>query len=283
MSVLAMSSEVGREREVPPSMAERMTLILDSFTSRETRLTLEAIARSTNLPRSTTHRILDQLVRLEWLEHAAGGYGLGRRAFSIGGGSGEHGELRAAASPYLHDLLLRTGAVIHLGVLDGARVRYLDKLGGRFAASVPSRVGGSAPAHCTGLGKAILAWLEPELVEEILDGRLSARTPATIGELNTLHHELGRIRARGGLALERGECVPDIACVAAAIRGPRGPIGAISVVAGAGTALERVAPLVADAVRRIGEELCPEQPTPRRGTGVLAAAARVSAAGPAGA
>lgn len=282
MSVLAMaSSEVEQVRDLPPSMVERMTLILDRFNTRETRLTLESIARSTHLPRSTTHRILEQLVRLEWLEHSATGYGLGRRSFTLGGRSGEHGELRAVASPYLHDLLVRTGAVVHLGVLDGAEVHYLDKLGGRFAASVPSRVGGSAPAHCTGLGKAILAWLPPEEVEEILDGRLIAPTPSTIAELDDLHLELGRIRARGGIALERGECFPDIACVAAAVRGPRGPIGAISVVAGSSTALERVAPLVADAARRISVELCPDQPQPRRR--MLASSGRVSAGAPAGA
>lgn len=272
MSVLTMAPEAEQACGIPPSMVERMTLILDRFTTRETRLTLESIARSTHLPRSTTHRILDQLVKVEWLEHSSAGYGLGRRAFSLGGGSGEHGDLRAAASPFLHDLLLRTGAVIHLGVLDGARVHYLDKFGGRFAASVPSRVGGFAPAHCTGLGKAILAWLEPEEVEDLLDGPLKAPTASTIAELDALHWELGRIRSRGGLALERGECFPDIACVAAAIRGPRGPMGAISVVASTSTALERVGPLVLDAARRISAELFPDQPQPRHHQRMLVSA-----------
>ncbi|KRB80506.1 IclR family transcriptional regulator [Nocardioides sp. Root190] len=239
-------------------MVERMTLILDLFASRETWLTLEEIARTTQLPRSTAHRILDQLVRLTWLDHSVSGYGLGRRSLDLGGGADDHADLRSAASPYLHDLLLRTGAVVHLGVLDGSRVRYLDKLGGRFATSVPSRVGGSAPAHCTGLGKALLAWLEPEHVDELVGDQLPSRTPATISELDVLHGELARIRMRSGLALERGECFPEIACVAAAVRGPRGPVGAISIVAAAGTALERVAPLVVDATRRISEDLFPE-------------------------
>ncbi len=243
---------------LPPSMVERMTLILDRFDQRDARLTLEEIARGTGLPRSTAHRILDQLVRLEWLEHSAAGYGLGRRSLVLGGsGAADHDELRSAASPYLHDLLLRTGAVIHLGVLESDRVRYLDKLGGRFATRVPSRVGGSAPAHCTGLGKAMLAWLPPEDVDDLVGPAPAARTAATISRLDSLHHELGRIRARHGLALERGECFAEIACVAAAVRGPRGPIGAISIVAAAGTALERVAPLVVGAVRRIGEDLYP--------------------------
>lgn len=263
MSALTMehedSTEASTERSLPPSMVERMTLILDLFASRSTWLTLEEIARETQLPRSTAHRILDQLTRLQWLEHGSSGYGLGRRSLVLGGGgAAEQADLRSAASPYLHDLLLRTGAVVHLGVLSGSRVRYLDKLGGRFATTVPSRVGGTAPAHCTGLGKALLAWLAPEQVDELVGDQLPARTPATISELDVLHSELGRIRARGGLALERGECFPDIACVAAAIRGPRGPVGAISIVAAAGTPLERVAPLLVDATRRIAGDLFPE-------------------------
>ncbi|MBS4754225.1 IclR family transcriptional regulator [Nocardioides sp. zg-ZUI104] len=245
-------------RELPPSMVERMTLILDLFTTRRTWLGLEDIVRATGLPRSTTHRILEQLVRLEWIEHGNAGYGLGRRALVLGGGAGDHADLRAAASPYLHDLLLKTGAVIHLAVLEKGRVRYLDKLGGRFAAAVPSRVGGTAPAHCTGLGKAMLAWLEPEQVDDLVGDELPARTAATIADLDVLHRELVRVRARGGLALERGECYPDIACAAAAVRGPRGPVGSISVVAAADTALERMAPLVVSAARRIAADLFPD-------------------------
>ncbi|MCD4532894.1 IclR family transcriptional regulator [Nocardioides sp. cx-169] len=263
------------ESGLPPSMVERMTLILDRFTERETRLSLEQIAGATRLPRSTAHRILDQLVRLEWLEHSSTGYGLGRRSLVLGGGSGDHGELRSVASPYLHDLLLRTGAVVHLGVLDGARVVYLDKLGGRFATSVPSRVGGSAPAYCTGLGRAMLAWLDAETVDALVGDHLALRTPATIGEVGSLHHELARVRSRGGLALERGECFPGIACAAAAVRGPRGPIGAVSVVTSAGTPLERVAPLVVDAVQRIAADIYPDLSDSDRG--------RVRCGAPAGA
>ena len=56
-------------RTLPPSMVERMTLILEAFDSPTRRLTLEQVSQRTTLPRSTAHRILDQLVRLDWLEH----------------------------------------------------------------------------------------------------------------------------------------------------------------------------------------------------------------------
>lgn len=278
MSALATETEdLEGTPGLPPSMAGRMTLILDLFDTRETLMSLEQIARSTGLPRSTAHRILDQLVGLEWLEHSVFGYGLGRRARVLGGGGGDHSDLRSAASPYLHDLLLRTGAVIHLGVLDGAQVRYLDKLGGRFAAIVPSRVGGTAPAHCTGLGKAMLAWLDPEDVDLLVGENPTTPTPATIGRLDALHSELSRIRARGGVAVERGEFVTDIACVAAAVRGPRGPVGAVSVVAAAGTTLDRLGPVVLDAARRIGADIFPDatRRSGRRGAPVTRFAASV--------
>ncbi|MFG1949045.1 IclR family transcriptional regulator [Nonomuraea sp. NPDC048826] len=237
----------------PPSMVERMTLIMDVFARRSTRLTLEDVARRTRLPRSTTHRILDQLVRLDWLDHTSSGYGLGRRALGLGGGEGGHGELREAAAPLLHELQLSTGLVAHLAVLDGADVLYLDKAGGRLAGSVPSRVGGRAPAHLTALGRAILAWLEPE------------RAHALVGAPGSLHQELHRIRQRRGLAFERGDCFPGVSSVAAAIRRPGGPAAALSLAGDARAPLERVAPLVADAARQVSRALAPALEVPHQG------------------
>lgn len=261
---LTVEEQPAARREIPPSMVERMTLILEAFEDGHVRLTLEEIARATKLPRSTVHRILDQLVRLEWLERHHFGYCLGRRPQDLSRGGTDHTELRSAAAPYLHDLLLRTGGVVHLAVLDQARVYYLDKMGGRFATSVPSRVGGSAPAHCTALGKAMLACEAPETVDELVGEQLSGRTTSTITALGALHRELNRIRARGGLALERGECFPDIACAAAAVRGPYGQVGALSIVGSVDVTLERVAPLVVDAARRIAADLFGDAAPDRR-------------------
>lgn len=255
---VAPDQSPGSERpQLPPSMVERMTLILDAFPQRTSRLTLEEVARATHLPRSTAHRILDQLVRLQWLDHTSFGYSLGRRALQLGGGD-DAGELRSAASPFLHDLMLRTGLTVHLAVLDGGQVCYLDKLGGRFATSVPSRVGGHAPAHSTALGKAMLAWLDPEDIEERVGAAMSRRTGSTIIDLNALHQEMHRIRTRRGLAFEQGECFENIGCAAAAIQAPEGPIAAISLVGDAGTQLQRVGPLVLDAARQISLSLFPD-------------------------
>ncbi|KPI18971.1 transcriptional regulator, IclR family [Actinobacteria bacterium OK074] len=255
-SALRSDPRLATERPVlPPSMMERVTLIMDLFEYPQTRLTLETVSRHTRLPRSTAHRILDQLVRLDWLHHTECGYALGPRALGLGGRENGHNALRVAAAPRLLDLAVRTGMVVHLAVLDGPDVYYLDKIGGRAAVDCPSRVGGRAVAHCTGLGKAMLAWLAPEEIDARYAQVMVRRTDHSIGRLDDLHRELGTVRCRNGLAVDQGECFTGIACLGLAIRGPEGPVGAISVVGDARAAVERVAPLVVGAVRAVSEEL----------------------------
>lgn len=256
-TIAAPTPRVMADDDLPSSMAGRITLILDAFEGPATRLTLQDIAMLTHLPRSTAHRILDQLVGLEWLVHTDFGYGLGVRAMGLGIRGGGYEEIRGAAAQLLHRLQVKTGLVVHLAVLDGADIYYLDKVGGRFAAAVPSRVGGRAPAHSTALGKAILGWLTPEQVDARVGASVGPVTSRTIGDLPGLHRELDRIRRRRGLAFERGECFSDIACVAAAVRGPEGPLAGISLVGSSTAPLERVAPLVVDAARQVSLNLYP--------------------------
>lgn len=235
----------------PASMVERMTAIIDAFDEPDLRLTLEEIAARTGLPRSTTHRILDQLVRLAWVERGSSGYALGPRALGLASQRPrEEVPIRHAAAPQLHALQVRTGLVVHLSELDGADVVYLDKLGGRLAAAVPSRVGERAPAHSTAGGKAILSLLPEEQVDQLLHGRLHRRTARTICDPATLRQELQRIRQRQGLAFEHGESVPGVGCVAAPVCHAQEPVAAISLCGELGIPqLERLAPLVLAAAR----------------------------------
>lgn len=244
-------------------MIERMTSIMEVFEDRSTRLTLEEVGVRAGLPRSTVHRILEQLVRLEWVEHASFGYCLGRRARSFG--VGVEGEIRSAAAPLLHELHMRTGMVVHLTVLEGAESVYLDKRGGPFASTLPSRVGGRGPAYATAGGKAMLAWLDPARVDSLHENRLARRTDRTITDIATLRLELNRIRGRGGLAYEQGESVRGVACVGVAIRGSDGPVAGISLCGDARTShLERVAPLVAEAADEVARILDPALGRSRR-------------------
>ncbi|MGK8524240.1 IclR family transcriptional regulator [Nocardia asteroides] len=239
-----------------------MTLILEAFDGATPTLTLVELAERTGLPRSTVHRILDQLIRLRWLAHAPGGYRLGLRTLELGGLAADHNEIRDAVSPLLHDLCQQTGLVGHVGVLDGRDVLYLDKIGGRFAAAVPTRLGGRMPAHSTALGKALLATLEPSIVEASLRDRLPQLTSRTLADRTELHRELGRIRNRQGVAVDNEECVPGIACVAVPIRGRGAAVAAVSLSVRLGAdraALDtaRLARALADVAHEAGRELLP--------------------------
>lgn len=253
------------DEDLPQSMVERITSILDTFDRRCTRLTLAQVASGSRLPRSTVHRILDQLVNLEWVEHASFGYCLGRRFFGLVGGDEGRGQLRGAAAPILHELHLRTGMVVHLSVLEGRENVYLDKLGGRFAGAVPSRVGGRQLAHATADGKALLAWLDPERIDAMFEVTLPRCTERTITELAVLHQELSRIRHRGGVTFESGESTPGVSGVAAAIHGYEGAVGSIALYGDVRDAqLERVAPMITDAVREVSRILYPDLGTSHR-------------------
>ncbi|MEV0074851.1 IclR family transcriptional regulator [Nocardia neocaledoniensis] len=198
----------------PASMIERMTLILDTFDGPAPMRTLVDVADRTGLPRSSAHRIIDQMIRLRWLAHAPGGYRLGTRALELGGLAIEHNEIRDALGPVLHELCQRTGMVAHLGVLDGPEVLIIDKAVGRGAAPVPTRLGGRMPAHCTAVGKALLATLRPNLIELAFPPRLPRLTARTIARRAELHSELERVRGHRGVALDRAESMPGVVCVA---------------------------------------------------------------------
>lgn len=214
------------------TMVDRVTSIIDVFDDATTGLSLDQVARRADLPRSTTHRILDHLVRLKWLSHNDDGYGLGARAMSWGAGDAADLRLREAAAPVLHRLHVNTGAVVHLGVIDGADVVHLDKLGGVSADRVPTRVGSRIPAERVALGLAILAARPPE--EQRSDHGV----------------DLYVVRRAGGL-VRAGDYGPGLTSVAAAV-GARASVGMVlpDNVSGA-----RFLPLAVDAAARIRQAL----------------------------
>ncbi len=242
--------------DLPASMLERITLILDTFEGKASRLTLEEVTRASRLPRSTVHRIVHQMVQLNWISPSPTGYKLGKRALMLGDADEWQAQIRVVVSPLLHELQVQTGMVVHLSILDGSDITYLDKIGGPLAAALPSRVGGNAPAYSTAGGKAMLAWLDPEQVDNVYNNRLERRAPRTISNLATLHLELDRIRQRQGLAFEQDEAMHGIACVGAAIRTFSGPVAGISLCGRTGDPnLERFTPLVMNAALRMSRAL----------------------------
>jgi DNA-binding IclR family transcriptional regulator len=135
--------------------------------------------------------------------------------------------LHKAAIPKLHELHAATGLVVHLAVLEGPDVVYMEKVGNRMTAAIPSRVGGRQLAHCTALGKAMLAFADEG--GTALDADLLPRqTKYSISTPAQLRNELLKVRSRG-IAFDREESLPGFGCVAAPIGDLGEAVAAISV------------------------------------------------------
>ncbi|MFD4369412.1 IclR family transcriptional regulator [Rhodococcus sp. NPDC058521] len=255
-TLLSHDSDVTETNSLPLSMVERMTLIMEAFDRPLARLTLDDVTQHTGLPRSTAHRILDQLVQCRWLIHAKTHYSLGSRALTLGGRERTQHELRSAAANVLQALARHTGLCVHLTTLAGSEVYFLDMFGAKYDQRTPLQVGGRAPAHCTAAGKAIMAGLTPEYVDSQFTTTVRGRqTARSIHDMDTLHQELARIRARNGLAVEHGEYLPHLSCIGAAIRGPEGPVGSISVATRHDGPIRSLAPIVLRAARSVSNTL----------------------------
>lgn len=200
----------------PASMVGRIELIMGVFERSTGPLTLGQISSSSKLPRSSVHRIILQLLDARWLLRADEGYVLGLRMFELGARVQFSSRLSNAARALMQDLWMHTGHVVHFAVLDGTDVVYLDKVGENSSTSLPSRVGGRLPAHCTGVGKAILAFSPQHVVDDYVESGLPRRTSASITDAVSLKSVLQRARDRG-IATENNESVPGIACIAAPI------------------------------------------------------------------
>ena len=213
--------------ETPSAVIDRISLVLDAFEG-PGRLTLAQIVRRTGLPRSSAHRMLERLVQLRWLRRSGRDYELGMRLVELGSLAVHQDRLVRAAAPLLGELHRATGLVVHLAVLDGPDVVYLDKIGDRALGAIPTRVGGRQPAHCTAVGKAILAYCDQD-ADQNNDVDLRVRkTKYSISTSSQLAAELAKVRAHG-VAYEREESMLGFGCVAAPIGDPGEAVAAVSV------------------------------------------------------
>lgn len=211
------------------SVLGRSLTLLTAFRSTDTVVPLAELSRRTGIPKSTAHRLLAELTDWQIVERSDSGFRVGMRLFELGQLAPVQRGIREAAAPFLADLYEATHQTVHLAVLDGIDVVYLNKLDGKNGPRVGSRVGGRMPVYCTGVGKAMLAFSPPHLLEEVIARGLRRRTPRTVVTPGALSRELETVRALG-FAEEREESAVGVACVAAPVLGAdRLPIAAISI------------------------------------------------------
>lgn len=239
---------------------EKTLNILDLFDEKGKELTPAEIRKSLDLNKSTIFRILNILVDASYLEKNSDTlkYRLGFKLYYLGSLVEGRSEIRNIAHPFLEELTEKCDETVHLVVLDHGEALYLDKLEGKKAIRVVSKVGWRLPTHCSGVGKVMLASLPDETVREIIKEKgLKRFTNNTITDIETLKIELARIRKQG-YAIDNEEIEVGLKCIAAPLINLKGEaIAAISISGPkerfSGVEMKRLIPLVKNASERISD------------------------------
>ena len=213
------------------SVLGKVRLILEAFDVDDDGLTLSELSRRTGIPKASVHRLCHELVAWGMLERDDVDYLLGVRAFELGSRVSRLRRLCETLRPHMETLHFMTKETVHLAVLDGTEVLYLEKVNSHAQKTRPSRIAGRMPLHCTATGKVLLAHGEPELLDEVLRLGLPRLTRSTIVLPRVLQEQMVKIRETG-FALEREETTPGFASVAVPVYGHSGAVvAALSVTA----------------------------------------------------
>jgi DNA-binding IclR family transcriptional regulator len=125
-------------------------------------------------------------------------------------------DIREIAAPYLRQLSEQAGETVHLVILDGIHVVYIDKVESARTIRMHSQIGLRNPLYCTGVGKAIMAYSPDSLVEQVCKDPFIRFTETTLYTRSLLLEDLAAIRTRG-FAIDNGEHESEVRCVAAPI------------------------------------------------------------------
>lgn len=238
------------------ALVARVGSILDVLGEAGVPLGVSEIARRTDLPKSTAQRLLGALVQARLVERHRTSYRLGLHLFELGQQVPRQRDLELLARPVLADLRAATRNTVHLAMLEGREMVYLDVLPGPDAPALPTRIGGRYPAHATAVGKAALAFSSDEAVDFVVAGGLPRQSPRTVTAPQQLARELDRVRDRR-LAYDLEEGQLGVVCVAAPVFDADGDVvAALSVSGWSGRMnLDRVGAAVRPAAERLSRAL----------------------------
>jgi len=213
------------------SLTYRTLDLLACFTPDQPVRTLSELSHHSGLPLTTAHRIVADLVSWGALERRPdGALQIGLRLWQVASLAPRGLGLREVALPFMEDLYVATGENVQLAVREGSEAVYVERLTGRHAVRVLTRVGDRFALHATGVGLVLLAHAPDEVREAVLARPLHAWTPHTITDPELLRATLADV-VRTGVAVSDRQVTEDALSVACPVLGPGGEVvAALSVV-----------------------------------------------------
>ncbi|MFJ2211380.1 IclR family transcriptional regulator [Streptomyces sp. NPDC101062] len=201
--------------------------ILELFLEGDGTLSAPDVIRKLQLPRTTVHELITTLAARSYLAPVPGQpgrYRLGVRSYQLGSRYAEQLDLAAEGRQVAREVAETCDETVHVAILEETDVIYIAKVDSTHAVRMVSAAGRRLPAHCTSVGKMLLASLSESELAARIDGReFLAMTPDSITDPEVLHAELAGIRERG-VAVEHRESNPDVSCVAAPVRDRAGRV-----------------------------------------------------------
>src|SRR5580704_2523867 len=218
-SMLGFGATMPATKTPSVSSVRRALSIIEILANAPKGLGASVVSHKIHAPKSSAHTILLTLERSGFLQRDArnGRFSLGPKFFTLGDRLLAATEPRDKARPFLMDLVETTELTAHLAILDADQIVYVEKMDSPGMVKMNTWVGRRIDAHCTALGKAMLAHLEPDHFNELFRGSvLSRRTRRTIDSKEALKRDIQKIRARG-YAIDDEECGIGVRCVASPV------------------------------------------------------------------
>jgi DNA-binding IclR family transcriptional regulator len=210
----------------------RAFAILEEVARHREGIGLADLSKLVGLHNSTTFHLAKTLVSLGYLrqEKDSKRYRIGRPLFALAASALDEIEMVNVATPVLEDLSRETGESGHFAVRMGDSVVVIARTSGPGAFQLTDRVGVVRPAHCTALGKIILASLRPDQLNRFLERvEMKPATKKSITEAGVLLREIAEIK-RTGIAFDDGEFNPEVRCIAVPVMDFTGQvIGALGI------------------------------------------------------
>jgi len=188
--------------------------------------TLTQIYTDLDLPKSSTYKLLKSLESLRYIRYqpAPQTYLLGMKLLELGSKATDQIDITSIATPIIKDLSLEVNRLCHLGVLEGHHVVYVLKTSTNELIQIGTWLGRRIGAHCTAMGKVLMAWKSDEEINRFLkEAELERMTPNTIVDRARLREIFKEVK-RNGWSLDDEESTRMVRAVGAPVRNQSGEV-----------------------------------------------------------